>query len=209
MITAPSVRIPDLLAGAHVQLHKIDPSGIMEKLVQAGINLDNISLKGRLTWLERQIGPNKLEWLMEGLEWVLDNTPLEPSQLSICHGDFHPLNIIVHQGAVSGVLDWSGFVVTDPAYDIGSTKVIIKIAAPSLIPGLNYDTLTKRYIELYQEEIPLEKEHIEFYEAYRCLRAFREGATGQEVWTHPDILRRLKNRFLEITGIKIKAPRNE
>ena len=209
MITAPPFRVPELLAGAHVQLHRIDSSGVMEKLAEAGIDLDNISLKGRLTWLERQIGPGKLEWLMEGLDWVLDNTPIEPSRLSICHGDFHPLNIIVHQGVVSGVLDWSGFLVTDPAYDVGSTKVVIEIAGPSVVSGLDFDAMTKRYTDLYREEIPLEMEYIDYYEAYRCLRAFREGATGQAVWTHPDILRRLTNRFQEITGIKIKPPGQE
>jgi len=209
MMTAPPDRVPELLAEAHVRLHRIDSSGVMEKLAEAGIDLDNISLKGRLTWLERQIGSGTLEWLMEGLDWILDNAPMEPSRLSICHGDFHPLNIMVHQGVVSGVLDWSGFLVTDPAYDVGSTKVIIEIAAPSVVPGIDPDAMTKRYIDLYREEIPLKTKNIEYHEAYRCLRAFREGAMGQEIWTHPDILRRLTNRFQEITGIKIKSPGQE
>ena len=209
MMTAPPDRVPELLTEAHVRLHRIDSSGVMEKLAEAGIDLDNISLKGRLTWLERQIGSGKLEWLMEGLNWVLDNNPIEPSRLSVCHGDFHPLNIMVHQGVVSGVLDWPGFLVTDPAYDVGSTKAILEIAAPSVVPGIDFDAMTKRYIDLYREEIPLKTKYIEYHVAYRCLRAFREGAMGQEIWTHPDILRRLTNRFHEITGIEIKPPEQE
>jgi aminoglycoside phosphotransferase (APT) family kinase protein len=209
MMTAPPDRVPELLAEAHVHLHNLDSSVVMEKMAEAGIYHDDISLKGHLSWLQRQIGPGKLEWLMEGLDWVLLNKPIEPRRLSICHGDFHPLNILVHQGVVSGVLDWSGFLVTDPAYDVGSTKVILGIAAPSVIPGIDFDSMTKRYIDLYLEEIPLETEYIEFHEAYRCLRAFREGAMGQEIWTHPDILRRLTNKFHEITGIEIKPPEQE
>lgn len=209
MMTVPLDRLPELLAGAHMQLHRIDSSVVIEKLVKAGIDINNISLKGRLTWLQRQIGPGKLDWLMEGLDWVLENTPIETSRLSICHGDFHPLNIMVHQGVVSGVLDWPGFLITDPSYDVGSTKVILEIAAPSVIPEVDFDAMTKRYIDLYREEIPLETGYIEYHVAYRCLRAFREGAMGQDIWTHPDILRRLINRFHENTGIIIKPPVRE
>jgi hypothetical protein len=57
--------------------------------------------------------------------------------------------------------------------------------------------------------IPLETKNIEYHVAYRCLRAFREGAEGQEIWNRPNIVRNLIKRFKEITGINITLPGQE
>ena len=47
MMTVPLDRLPELLAGAHMQLHRIDSSVVIEKLVKAGIDINNISLRAR------------------------------------------------------------------------------------------------------------------------------------------------------------------
>lgn len=206
MMTAPLRTISKMLAEAHVRLHMIDPTGLVDALGLKGIRRDRYSLLGHLSWIREEIGPERREWLEEGLDWILRNVPPEPERLSICHGDFHPLNILMDQGKISGVLDWSGFLVADPAYDVASTKVIIEIAATSILKDFDFYQMSRRYINYYRRKIILEERNLEYYEALRCHRALLEGAKGQEFWTRPDVVRKLVNRFHEITGIEIYAP---
>lgn len=206
MLTAPLQTIPEMLAEAHVNLHRIDPTGLIEALDSEGIRRDRYSMREHLRWIREEIGSGRWEWLEAGLDWILGNTPPEPERLSICHGDFHPLNVLVDQGKVSGVLDWSGFLVADPAYDVASTKVIIEIAAPSILTNFDCSQMSRRYLNHYRSELPLNEESLEYYEALRCHRALLEGVLGQEFWTRPDVVRKLVNRFNEITGIEIHPP---
>ncbi len=53
---------------------------------------------------------------------------------SICHGDFHPLNILVKEGQVTAVLDWPGFSIADPVLDVAYTVVLLTIPAKHLFP---------------------------------------------------------------------------
>jgi aminoglycoside phosphotransferase (APT) family kinase protein len=147
------------------------------------------------------------EWLQPGLRWVIENRPEDPDRLVVCHGDFHPFNILIKGGEVSGVLDWSGFLVADPAYDIGITKVLGTVAAPSLFPEINWIHLINRYYDYYQRECPVEHVRVEYYEAFRCLWALLEGAERHAAWGHPETMRRLSEHFEKITSVRLTLPK--
>ena len=68
------------------------------------------------------------------IDWLLENRPPEPERLAVCHGDFHPLNILVQDGIVTGVLDWPGFIIADPALDIANTIVLSTIPFKHIAP---------------------------------------------------------------------------
>jgi aminoglycoside phosphotransferase (APT) family kinase protein len=127
--------------------------------------------------------------------------PVEPERLAVIHGDFHPLNILVVEGKVSCVLDWSGFLLADPAYDVAITLVLGTVAAPSEWLGL-----IKRYYECYQEESPVDPERVGYYRAFRCLWALYEGVEGHSGWSRPEVMRRLSEHFKKITGVVIQLP---
>ncbi len=72
------------------------------------------------------------------MRWLLANERQGPRSPSICHGDFHPLNVLVDKGTVSGVIDWTYTRIADPAYDVGATIALFGQGPidPSLIrPG--------------------------------------------------------------------------
>jgi len=52
-------------------------------------------------------------------------------EATICHGDFHPLNILADKNQTTGVIDWSNAVIAEPAMDVGSA-----IANMSAVPLL-------------------------------------------------------------------------
>ena len=59
------------------------------------------------------------------MSWLRERRPPEPGRRAICHGDFHPQNILSEGGAVTGVLDWPNALVADPTYDVASTRIIL------------------------------------------------------------------------------------
>lgn len=207
MFNLPIENVSDMLAKAHLHLHSIDVEAIRTALDVAGIRRDRYSIDDRLGWLVEQIESPGCEWLQPGLRWIAANRPENPNRLVVCHGDFHPFNILVQEGEVSGVLDWSGFVVGDPAYDLGITNVLGTVAAPALFPGVDWVDLISRYSNYYQQDCPVELPRIEYYEAFRCLWALLEGVEGHAAWSHPDVMRRLSKHFETITSVRLAFPK--
>jgi aminoglycoside phosphotransferase (APT) family kinase protein len=202
MMNLPLDMIPRMLAEAHLRLHAIDPETITEAL-KSKLGTRGRTLDGLFSWVKDQIHCGGLRGLYEGLEWIEGNLPVYTGDGTICHGDFHPMNILVEMGEVSGVLDWSGFLIGDPAYDVGSTVFLAEVAAPLLLPGVDWKALAWRYLQRYREASPLRLERIEYHEAFRCLMSALEGFQGHLAWSQPAIRVRMAEYFREKTGIKI------
>ena len=70
---------------------------------------------------------------------LLDVVPAWDSQrddlaaASLLHMDYHPLNVMVHDGQVSGVLDWANVRVGDRRADLARTVTLLRL--PPLPPG--------------------------------------------------------------------------
>ncbi len=74
--------------------------------------------------------------------WIAWAGPLEPgfaAQLErlskaraprLLHLDYHPLNVLVHAGRVSAVLDWANAHAGDPRADFARTVTILRLSPP-------------------------------------------------------------------------------
>lgn len=204
MTDLPEEVMPEILAEAHLHLHSIDPLSIMAAFESSGFSSSRLSFDSRLRWLRERVEGRDYEWLDSGLGWIEGNRPVEPERLVICHGDFHPLNLLVEDGRVSGVLDWSGFLLWETAYDVGTTAFLGQVAAPALMPDIEWSRLVRRYLELYMSGSALEPERVDYYSAFRCLWAMFEGAEGHTAWNHPEVRERLTDYFQEKTGVAIE-----
>lgn len=205
MLENPSERLPETLGRIHAALHQIDPNPLKRMLEAQGIDERRFSLQGLFNWIRGRIDSAGYDWLRPGMDWLDENRP-EIGRVAICHGDFHPLNILMKDEKVSGVLDWSGFRITDPALDVAFTKVIISIPAPVLVSGFVSEEFVERYLSAYQRELPVSHESLEYFEALRCVMALLEGADGQVVWRHPDILTQVLEHLYACAGLRIKRP---
>ena len=65
--------------------------------------------------------------MREGLRWLVEHRPAEPARLSICHRDFHALNVLFADGEVTGIVDWGGLLVADPVFDVANTVMLLTI----------------------------------------------------------------------------------
>jgi aminoglycoside phosphotransferase (APT) family kinase protein len=208
MVTAPVEAIPELLGRAHAGLHRIDPKPLIKSLGEQGIDESTCRLGSRLARLKNKV--SRFPWLRDAADWLIEHRPPEPEQLSLCHHDFHPGNILVQGGVVTGVLDWPGFLIADPALDVANTIVLVSIPFRHLAPRLGLDLssvdwklLEQRYLDAYQAEGSLDRSHLNYYRVMRCVNALIEGSEGQTVWLDPPIVRDLLDYIRSATGIQI------
>jgi aminoglycoside phosphotransferase (APT) family kinase protein len=206
MINEPEDQIPKMLARAHLDLHSIETTVIENTLRGAGISKEDVSFDRRFNWVNKRIESGGHEWLQPARDWIVDHRPEEPKRLVVIHGDFHPLNILVSKGRVSGVLDWSGFMIGDPALDIAITRFLGTVAFPYYLLHIDWPRLIGIYSEHYLGERLIDSERISFYEVARNLTSLLEGVEGHRGWGQPDTMVRLSKRFKERTGIKISLP---
>ena len=207
MLAASSETFPDMLGKIHAALHGIDPGPLVKALKDRGIEENRYRLDGKLDRLNDRI-ESAHPWLREGIDWLLETRPPEPETLSICHGDFHPLNILIKDGKVTGVLDWPGFIIADPVLDVAFTVVLSTVIAKQFMPQIEWEKIREEYINSYRKARPLDLKHLEYYRALRCVMALLDGAEGQEVWKHPLAVKELTDQIHEITKIRI-TPSNQ
>jgi aminoglycoside phosphotransferase (APT) family kinase protein len=204
MIRAPYETIPGMLGRAHARLHGIDPAPIVRALKERGFDERRYRFSGRLAWLEEQAGA--YPWLAEAVGWLLGNRPPEPGQLCVCHGDFHPMNLLVQDGRVTGVLDWPGFLIADPALDVANTLTLMETSGKHLLRVAQWEIVVEMYLAAYEAERPLDRTHLDYYRARRCVGALAEGARGQQVWRQPPVVQDLIEVVQRVTGVRVTPP---
>ena len=204
MTTVPFETIPGMMGTTHAHLHGVDPEPVVRALQERGFDERRYRLGGRMDQLQHRASEHP--WLKEGVEWLVENRPPEPERLVICHGDFHPLNILVQDGKVTGVLDWPGFIVADPVLDIANTITLTEISAKYMLGLKNPETVIQVYLGAYRAQRPLDLGALDYYRARRCIHALVEGAEGQQVWRQPGIVADLLATTHEVTGIRIIPP---
>ena len=206
MIDAQQDDLPELLGRAHARLHEVDPVSITKQLANHGFSVERFSFQGRLNGMQKRIAEAGYDWLTPGLQWLYKNKP-KCTKSVICHGDFHPLNILMGESKISGVLDWGGFRIADPAYDVASTKVVLSVLAPVLRPGLLYPDFVERYLAAYQTKHPLDTNNIAYFEVARLILGLVDGADGHVGLRHKDIIAHSHHVLREYTGLNINIPK--
>jgi aminoglycoside phosphotransferase (APT) family kinase protein len=210
LATAPRESVPGLLGKTHAELHNIDPAPLIKALSDKGIAERDYRLTSRFDWLGDRA--DQLGWIRQGVNWLLDNRPPEPERLFVCHGDFHPFNILYDEGKVTGVLDWPGFAIADPVFDVANSIVLITIASKHLAASMgdfssvDWDLMADLYLAAYRAHRPLNDTNVDYYRVRRCVLALVQGSEGQKVWQHPLIVRDLLAYILDVTGIQITLP---
>ena len=189
LIKAGLGNIRRILLDMQLRLHALDADTLLQALaredrasVSAGgpaLGWGAMTIDGHLTRLEQGVERGGLAGLTAAIAWLLAHRPPEPKRRVICHGDFHPLNILVSGGVATGVIDWPNTMIADPAYDVASTKTILGVTpvevlglptalrwiVAAILPGM-----VKRYVKGYQQQRALDPTALAYYEALCCMR---------------------------------------
>ena len=92
-----------------------------------------------------------------------------------CHCDFHPGNVLVDQGAVSGVIDWSGARLSPAGFDVGLARCDM-----ALEPG---GDAPDRLLAAYEEASGITVANLWLWDGLAAARALESGHGWVEAWT--------------------------
>ena len=214
------------LVETQLKLHALDPEVLLHALDREGppISREMATFEGHVARLQHRVGAGGLHGLARAIGWLVEHRPTDGTARVICHGDFHPQNILAEDDRVTGVIDWPNVVVAERAFDVASTRVILAFAPldllgipPALRPivDLARRVLAVRYIAGYRRRHPLGAARLAYYEALACMRALiRTGETRLAAHRISELNpldaspfgERLSARFARLTGIAPTLP---
>jgi aminoglycoside phosphotransferase (APT) family kinase protein len=212
---------------AQRRLHALDPAPVLEAVeaaVPGGGTIDTV--EGNLARTETRIVRGALLGLAPALGWLRANRPAVEGPRVICHGDFHPLNILVDDGRkVTAVLDWPNVLFAERACDVATSRVILRYAPVDLIPLPRHlrwlaraalVALARRFMAGHRRAEPLDRGALRYYEALACMRQLvrvaenRVAAGRNGTALNPlDASRfgeRLARHFGRLTGVRPALP---
>jgi aminoglycoside phosphotransferase (APT) family kinase protein len=216
-----------ILVDLQLRLHALDAEALLRALDAEGraaraagrppVDRDMVTLEGHLEQLESRVRGGRLDGLGPAMTWLVERRPPERGRRVICHGDFHPQNVLVDGRAVTGVIDWPNTIVADPAYDVAVTKTILSLtpielsAVPAVVRWVARVTrprMMRRYVAGYCRRRPLDPGALAYHEALAAMRwLVRAAESRRDGQARPGTLEasafpeRLCARFFELTGI--------
>ena len=216
------------LAEMQARLHALDPEPLLRALDDEGraaggaFDRTAVGFEHHLAALERHVARAGLVGLAGGMRWLLDRCP-RPVAPAICHGDFHPQNLLMADGRVTAVLDWPNVIVTDPEYDVASTRVILTAVPVSVLPvpaalrpvvGALRHVLLARHLSVYRRLRPFDRSRMPYFEAAACMRGLVRvgaeraalGGRAPSALDASDFGERLAARFARVSGVTPALP---
>jgi aminoglycoside phosphotransferase (APT) family kinase protein len=206
--TAPFESIAEILGRTHAHLHQIDPQPLVKSLTEQGFDQKRYSFRTDFfDALADAAKGSQYPWTRSILEWLIASRPPDPPRLSICHGDFHPLNILVMQGKVTGVLDWHLYI-ADPVLDIANTIRLIRMIKHFSVPGaesIDWEIFLQKYLDAYRSLLPLDLTHIDYFRVVQNLVFFYDSGNMQALRL-PSLIKESLEFIYTVTGIQITMP---
>ena len=170
-----------VLADLQLRLHELDPAPLAHALGASG------TFDAYLEVLERRVERGGFDHLAPLVAWLRSRRPPATAPV-ICHGDFHPQNVLLSEGRVSGVLDWPNALVADPAFDVAATVNILALVPVGLtslpsgvrrLASLVQPLLARRYLARYRRRRPIGGARLAYYRVAAALRALVTATEGR------------------------------
>jgi aminoglycoside phosphotransferase (APT) family kinase protein len=205
--------MPRQLGEIHAQLHGIAGATLLASARRFDVDPDLLTLAGEVRRLHRRAEEAGLSGLLPGTTWLQRNLPAPAQPETICHGDFHPLNIMVDGERFTGVIDWPQAIVAEAAYDVGATRLLGRFANLNDVAWIRGASdlarrrMLHRYELAYRTRRPLDGRNIPFFEAMRGLSALifaGERPGPGNPWGAPHTVAALCRHFRQIAGVELR-----
>jgi aminoglycoside phosphotransferase (APT) family kinase protein len=174
-------RLPRQLADTMASIHRLDPTPVVDRVRAAA---PSVAFTVDELWPHRHAGafaagrPD----LADAVEQLAEDQPPQAEPV-VCHGDLHPLNVLV-AGPQLTILDWTGAIVAPPAFDVAFTRLLLRHpplpTPPALRPVINAGAavLARRFTRRYQRANPrADLTHLHWYTALHAARILADHAT--------------------------------
>ena len=159
-------RVGRICGEVHAQLHEVQAPRVIPSLKEA--------LKRRIE-TTGQLPQHLAEFALEALDGLPDGDAL-------CHGDFHPGNILL-AGEEPVLIDWTNAMRGDPAADVARTRMMLRLGEPP--PGTSFalrtlarvgrSLLVTLYLRSYRRARPLDMDAVKRWEVPVAAARLSEG----------------------------------
>lgn len=182
------------LARLHVQLHRAPVDAW--PLPSDAPRLARRRLQPVPAWAEALRDP-ELDRILAQVERLVPE--LDDGSMVACHGDFHPLNILVRStpardgDATAWIIDWTDGALGDRHGDVARTQLLFRVAAVAATSSAERlalrvagPQLARLYLRTYDREWPLDRERLARWEIVHLLhgwaqvRALHAGIIGRD-----------------------------
>lgn len=211
-----TLRVTPLLAAAHTRLHERDGAALRGRMLAHGLSdgdLQRMSFDAEFVDLDQTVASLRMEALTQAMEWLRARRP-SPQRPVVCHGDFHPANVMLEADGTYHVIDWTMMRFADAEYDIGRSVILIRrapidrelVSGPvRVLIGLGRRVLLWRYRRLYRGIRPVDEQRLRYYEAFDALRVIAMTLVGRNttLWRTPGVLDGLAAHVESCTGLKL------
>lgn len=169
----------DQLAELHVRLHALPLDGWPTSAEPAALVDKRLSLPRRVL-AEGGAPPG----LADALDAVAALVPIAiDGEPVVCHGDFHPLNVVV-DGPDAAVIDWTDAGLGPREADVARTLLLFHVAAVAadgraarVILGRVGPILSRRYARAYTRSAPLDERRMLAWEALHAVHGWAQVHT--------------------------------
>lgn len=210
--------LPTMLATTANSLHQVNPELLRSALIEAGIESLQSNNPFRPS-VERAAIECPPAGFAKLIQWLDDHTPVHGAGV-ICHGDLHPLNVLVDDRGATWLLDWTTATIGPREMDIGLTAGLLRCAPIDVPKPLRpivqriTNRLAESFIDKAGRTAALDRAAVDWWEALqhgRCLaelvhgRLYADGVVGpgHPFETSVDAMCR---RLGELTGVEISPP---
>jgi uncharacterized protein (TIGR02172 family) len=160
------------LARLHYKMHRVPVEGFADQKEKLEYNITHA----------KQLSADKKERIIQYIKDL-------PNGRSVCHGDFHPDNILqTTKGSI--VIDWSTVTSGDPYSDVARTCLILM--SPYLPPDMPKATvmlikmvrkkILSSYFKHYMKLSKAKKKDIDAWILPHAAARLREGVINEETW---------------------------
>ena len=209
-------RIIDQWVDLQLLLHQLPAEPLLRAVTTAGIDSGAITFEGQLARLRTIVERSALTGLEPGLVWLDNRRRSPPREAAICHGDFHPLNILADKNQPTGVIDWANAVIAEPAMDVGSAIANISAVPLNLPWALRMaarqavGAALRRYERTYRTRRPLDDEAVLYYQVFRAVaqlvgvgRAKAAGRAGSGAFNSAAGVNNLIALIKKLSGVSV------
>jgi aminoglycoside phosphotransferase (APT) family kinase protein len=202
---------------AQTRLHALPASGFVERVESAGVPADGFTFDSIFAGERASAAEFGLNGLRPLIDWLMANKPLQSQAPVVCHGDFHPSNVLAEQGRVTGVIDWVKATIADPAFDYGAVISILATVPISVPAGVDrllravMNNLARAHSRPYRS-LSESEGALRYYQVFNCLvqlvtvGKIRSQDRRAHVYNSPIGVANLINHVHRLTGLNVSVP---
>jgi aminoglycoside phosphotransferase (APT) family kinase protein len=161
--------MPRQTAEVHLALHRLDPTPLVDWFGELA------TVERWWAHIAKPTEDGRSHPLSSGVEWLRRNATDPRSPLVLCHGDSWGGNLLVDDGEVTGLIDWTVATVGEPALEVAFLTTALSLAPVAMPRPIQRVAqrvgrrLAAAYRSVYESGSNADLSSVPYYEALRCL----------------------------------------